>query len=62
GVVSLLALDETPLPDHPAVTGGLYHQLLPMAELLYSRGAGLRASRNQGHAVVTPAAPEGAAA
>ncbi|WP_333777903.1 tRNA-dependent cyclodipeptide synthase [Streptomyces sp. IBSBF 3136] len=39
-----------------------YHQLLPMAELLYSRGAGLRASRNQGHAIVTPAAPEGAAA
>ncbi|MEU6281247.1 tRNA-dependent cyclodipeptide synthase [Streptomyces sp. NPDC047028] len=39
-----------------------YHQLLPMAELLYSRGAGLRASRNQGHAVVTPAALEGAVA
>ncbi|MGW4880386.1 tRNA-dependent cyclodipeptide synthase [Streptomyces sp. NPDC004262] len=33
-----------------------YHQLLPMAELLYARGAGLRASRNQGHAIVTPAA------
>ncbi|QNA71253.1 tRNA-dependent cyclodipeptide synthase [Streptomyces sp. So13.3] len=32
-----------------------YHQLLPMAELLYSRGFGLRASRNQGHAIVTPA-------
>ncbi len=31
-----------------------YHQLLPMAELLYSRGSGLRASRNQGHAIVTP--------
>ncbi|WP_235458572.1 tRNA-dependent cyclodipeptide synthase [Streptomyces olivochromogenes] len=39
-----------------------YHQLLPMAELLYARGAGLRASRNQGHAIVTPAAMEGAAA
>ncbi|MFE9452084.1 tRNA-dependent cyclodipeptide synthase [Streptomyces sp. NPDC006739] len=38
-----------------------YHQLLPMAELLYARGAGLRASRNQGHAVVTPAPLEGAA-
>ncbi|MEU9157545.1 tRNA-dependent cyclodipeptide synthase [Streptomyces sp. NPDC048417] len=38
-----------------------YHQLLPMAELLYARGAGLRASRNQGHAIVTPAV-EGAAA
>lgn len=33
-----------------------YHQLLPTAELLYSRGAGLRASRNQGHAIVTPVA------
>ena len=31
-----------------------YHQLLPMAELLYSRGSGLRASRNQGHAIITP--------
>ncbi|MBV7698323.1 tRNA-dependent cyclodipeptide synthase [Streptomyces sp. TRM70350] len=53
--------------DTPAILGvpsslNCYHQLLPMAELLYSRGAGLRASRNQGHAVVTPAAPEGAAA
>ncbi|MFC1410205.1 tRNA-dependent cyclodipeptide synthase [Streptacidiphilus sp. N1-12] len=35
-----------------------YHQLLPMAELLYSRGSGLRASRNQGHAVVTPQQPK----
>ena len=35
-----------------------YHQLLPMAELLYSRGSGLRASRNQGHAIVTPAEGE----
>ncbi|MGW2563923.1 tRNA-dependent cyclodipeptide synthase [Streptomyces sp. NPDC001514] len=46
--------------DTPAILGvpsslNCYHQLLPMAELLYSRGAGLRASRNQGHAVVTPA-------
>ncbi|MEV0095395.1 tRNA-dependent cyclodipeptide synthase [Streptomyces sp. NPDC050738] len=46
--------------DTPAILGvpsslNCYHQLLPMAELLYSRGSGLRASRNQGHAVVTPA-------
>ncbi|POX50391.1 tRNA-dependent cyclodipeptide synthase [Streptomyces sp. Ru71] len=46
--------------DTPAILGvpsslNCYHQLLPMAELLYARGAGLRASRNQGHAVVTPA-------
>lgn len=46
--------------DTPAILGvpsslNCYHQLLPMAELLYSRGAGLRASRNQGHAIVTPA-------
>ncbi|MFK0286427.1 tRNA-dependent cyclodipeptide synthase [Streptomyces sp. NPDC090499] len=34
-----------------------YHQRLPIAELLYGRGAGPRASRNQGHAIVTPAAP-----
>ncbi|QMU74160.1 tRNA-dependent cyclodipeptide synthase [Streptacidiphilus sp. P02-A3a] len=45
--------------DSPAILGvpsslNCYHQLLPMAELLYSRGSGLRASRNQGHAVVTP--------
>ncbi|WP_232107679.1 MULTISPECIES: tRNA-dependent cyclodipeptide synthase [Streptomyces] len=53
--------------DTPAILGvpsslNCYHQLLPMAELLYARGAGLRASRNQGHAVVTPATAEGAAA
>ncbi|MFF5447853.1 tRNA-dependent cyclodipeptide synthase [Streptomyces sp. NPDC012888] len=46
--------------DTPAIFGvpsslNCYHQLLPMAELLYSRGAGLRASRNQGHAIITPA-------
>ncbi|MEV6398275.1 tRNA-dependent cyclodipeptide synthase [Streptomyces sp. NPDC051907] len=49
--------------DTPAIVGvpsslNCYHQLLPMAELLYSRGAGLRASRNQGHAIVTPAQGE----
>ncbi|MGW7462983.1 tRNA-dependent cyclodipeptide synthase [Streptomyces sp. NPDC054797] len=46
--------------DTPAILGvpsslNCYHQLLPMAELLYSRGSGLRASRNQGHAIITPA-------
>ncbi|MEU6259458.1 tRNA-dependent cyclodipeptide synthase [Streptomyces sp. NPDC047043] len=46
--------------DTPAILGvpsslNCYHQLLPMAGLLYSPGAGLRASRNQGHAIVTPA-------
>jgi cyclo(L-tyrosyl-L-tyrosyl) synthase len=45
--------------DTPAIVGvpsslNCYHQLLPLAELLYARGSGLRASRNQGHAVVTP--------
>ncbi|MDI2127845.1 tRNA-dependent cyclodipeptide synthase [Yinghuangia seranimata] len=50
--------------DTPAILGvpsslNCYHQLLPMAELLYSRGSGLRASRNQGHAIVTPAEAEG---
>lgn len=48
--------------DTPAILGvpsslNCYHQLLPMAELLYSRGSGLRASRNQGHAIVKPARP-----
>ncbi|MGW0732151.1 tRNA-dependent cyclodipeptide synthase [Streptomyces sp. NPDC002851] len=52
--------------DTPAILGvpsslNCYHQLLPMAELLYSRGSGLRASRNQGHAIVTPAAPTASA-
>ncbi|MEV6560514.1 tRNA-dependent cyclodipeptide synthase [Nocardia sp. NPDC051756] len=51
--------------DTPAILGvpsslNCYHQLLPMAELLYARGSGLRASRNQGHAIVTPV--EGGAA
>ncbi|MEY9871518.1 cyclo(L-tyrosyl-L-tyrosyl) synthase [Streptacidiphilus sp. MAP12-33] len=50
--------------DSPAILGvpsslNCYHQLLPLAELLYSRGSGLRASRNQGHAIVTPAAEGG---
>ncbi|OSC41909.1 tRNA-dependent cyclodipeptide synthase [Mycobacterium decipiens] len=45
--------------DTPAVLGvpsslNCYHQSLPMAEMLYARGSGLRASRNQGHAIVTP--------
>ncbi|MGI5473086.1 tRNA-dependent cyclodipeptide synthase [Streptomyces sp. CA-132043] len=47
--------------DTPAILGvqsslNCYHQLLPMAELLYARGPGLRASRNQGHGIVTPLA------
>ncbi|MFE4723343.1 tRNA-dependent cyclodipeptide synthase [Streptomyces sp. NPDC056728] len=46
--------------DTPAILGvpsslNLYHQALPLADLLYARGSGLRASRNQGHAVITPA-------
>ena len=58
-------LAEAPLfLDTPAILGvpsslNCYHQLLPLAELLYSRGAGLRASRNQGHAIVTPSENEG---
>ncbi len=47
--------------DTPAILGvpsslNVYHQALPMADLLYARGHGLRASRNQGHAIVTPVA------
>ncbi|WP_406386178.1 tRNA-dependent cyclodipeptide synthase [Streptomyces sp. NBC_00211] len=46
--------------DTPEILGvssslNCYHQALPLAELLYARGWGLRASRNQGHAVITPA-------
>ncbi|MFD0515446.1 tRNA-dependent cyclodipeptide synthase [Streptomyces aureus] len=46
--------------DTPAILGvpsslNLYHHALPLADLLYARGSGLRASRNQGHAVITPA-------
>lgn len=49
--------------DTPAILGvpsslNCYHQLLPLAELLYARGPGLRASGNQGHAVITPS-PQG---
>lgn len=45
--------------DSPAVFGvpsslNCYHQALPLADLLYARGPGLRASRNQGHGIVTP--------
>ncbi|MFF0748414.1 tRNA-dependent cyclodipeptide synthase [Streptomyces sp. NPDC004267] len=46
--------------DTPAILGvpsslNCYHQALPLADLLYARGSGLRASRNQGHGIVTPA-------
>jgi cyclo(L-tyrosyl-L-tyrosyl) synthase len=46
--------------DTPALLGvpssmNCYHQVLPLAELLFARGPGLRASRNQGHGILTPA-------
>ncbi|MEV5974782.1 tRNA-dependent cyclodipeptide synthase [Streptomyces sp. NPDC051921] len=46
--------------DTPAILGvpsslNVYHQALPLADLLYARGSGLRASRNQGHGILTPA-------
>ncbi|MFI8516630.1 tRNA-dependent cyclodipeptide synthase [Streptomyces sp. NPDC085481] len=45
--------------DTPAILGvpsslNVYHQALPLADLLYARGSGLRASRNQGHGILTP--------
>lgn len=48
--------------DTPAILGvpsslNVYHQALPLADLLYARGSGLRASRNQGHGILTPAGP-----
>jgi cyclo(L-tyrosyl-L-tyrosyl) synthase len=53
-----LFLDSPAILDVPSSLN-CYHQLLPLAELLYSRGSGLRASRNQGHAIVTPAVEGG---
>ncbi|MBB1254170.1 tRNA-dependent cyclodipeptide synthase [Streptomyces sp. OF3] len=52
--------------DSPAIFSvpsslNCYHQALPLADLIYSRGAGLRASRNQGHGILAPAAEEAAA-
>ncbi|MFI9760156.1 tRNA-dependent cyclodipeptide synthase [Streptomyces sp. NPDC051963] len=49
--------------DTPAILGvpsslNCYHQALPLADLLYARGYGLRASRNQGHGILTPAEGE----
>ncbi|MEV0116817.1 tRNA-dependent cyclodipeptide synthase [Streptomyces sp. NPDC050844] len=49
-----LFLDTPAILDVPSSLN-CYHQALPMADLLYARGHGLRASRNQGHAIVTPA-------
>ncbi|MET9955531.1 tRNA-dependent cyclodipeptide synthase [Streptomyces sp. NPDC006339] len=48
--------------DTPAILGvpsslNCYHQALPLADLLYARGSGLRASRNQGHGILTPVRP-----
>ncbi|MEU5062295.1 tRNA-dependent cyclodipeptide synthase [Streptomyces sp. NPDC001939] len=52
-----LFLDTPAILDVPSSLN-CYHQALPLAELLYARGRGLRASRNQGHAVITPATAE----
>ncbi|HEY9373910.1 tRNA-dependent cyclodipeptide synthase [Streptomyces sp.] len=52
-----LFLDTPAILDVPSSLN-CYHQALPLAELLYARGWGLRASRNQGHAVITPADTE----
>lgn len=49
--------------DTPAILGvptsvSCYHALIPLTELLYAKGGGLRAARNQAYAVVRPEAPE----
>ncbi|WP_327326207.1 tRNA-dependent cyclodipeptide synthase [Streptomyces sp. NBC_01210] len=49
--------------DTPGILGvpssvSCYHALMPLTELLYGKGGGLRAARNQGYAVVRPEAPE----
>ncbi|MEV5342151.1 tRNA-dependent cyclodipeptide synthase [Streptomyces sp. NPDC052676] len=59
-------LAELPLfIDSPAIFGvasslNCYHQVLPLADLLYGPGHGLRASRNQGHGIIALTAPEDA--
>ncbi|MEV5940736.1 tRNA-dependent cyclodipeptide synthase [Streptomyces sp. NPDC051994] len=45
--------------DTPGILGvpssvSCYHAPIPLTELLYAKGGGLRASRNQAHAVVRP--------
>lgn len=45
--------------DTPGILGvpssvSCYHALIPLTELLYAKGGGLRASRNQAYAVVRP--------
>ncbi|MFV0132820.1 tRNA-dependent cyclodipeptide synthase [Streptomyces sp. HMX87] len=59
-------LAELPLfIDSPAIFDvasslNCYHQVLPLADLLYGPGHGLRASRNQGHGIITPTRTEAA--
>ncbi|MEV5321348.1 tRNA-dependent cyclodipeptide synthase [Streptomyces sp. NPDC052687] len=59
-------LSELPLfIDSPAIFGvasslNCYHQVLPLADLLYGPGHGLRASRNQGHGIIALTALEDA--
>jgi cyclo(L-tyrosyl-L-tyrosyl) synthase len=48
--------------DTPGILGvpssvSCYHALMPLTELLFSKGGGLRAARNQAYAVVRPEAP-----
>ncbi|WP_019889609.1 tRNA-dependent cyclodipeptide synthase [Streptomyces purpureus] len=47
-------LDTPGILDVPSSVS-CYHQLIPLTELLYAKGGGLRAARNQGYAVVCPA-------
>ncbi|MEG3626739.1 cyclodityrosine synthase [Streptomyces poriticola] len=57
-------LAELPLfLDSPAIFDvasslNCYHQVLPLADLLYGPGHGLRASRNQGHGIINPTRTE----
>jgi cyclo(L-tyrosyl-L-tyrosyl) synthase len=49
--------------DTPSILGvpssvSCYHVLMPLTEVLYGRGGGLRAMRNQAYAVVRPEIPE----
>ncbi|WP_156721951.1 cyclodityrosine synthase [Streptomyces apocyni] len=52
-----LFLDTPAILDVPSSVN-CYHQALPLADVLYARGPGLRASRNQGHGILVPAEGE----
>ncbi|MCB5166595.1 tRNA-dependent cyclodipeptide synthase [Streptomyces bambusae] len=53
-------LDTPSILDVPSSVSA-YHVTMPLTEVLYARGGGLRATRNQAYAVVRPEAPDASA-